>query len=128
MHPPLLSAFIRSLSNLLIQKNGVAIVTTHSPVILQEVSARCSWRMRRNGANVTLEKLTLETFGTNINTLTSEIFGLEVTESGFHRFLAEQVDKSNETYDEILDTFNYELGDEARAILKVLLATKEERI
>ena len=37
LHPPLLSAFVRVLSDLLIQRNGVAIVATHSPVVLQEV-------------------------------------------------------------------------------------------
>jgi predicted ATP-dependent endonuclease of OLD family len=37
LHPPLLSAFIRALSELLILRNGVAIIATHSPVILQEL-------------------------------------------------------------------------------------------
>jgi len=43
LHPPLLSAFIRSLSDLLINRNGVAIIATHSPVILQEVPRTCVW-------------------------------------------------------------------------------------
>jgi len=33
LHPPLLSAFVRALSDLLIELNGVAIVATHSPVM-----------------------------------------------------------------------------------------------
>lgn len=37
LHPPLLSAFIRALSDLLIKRNAVAIIGTHSPVVLQEV-------------------------------------------------------------------------------------------
>jgi predicted ATPase len=49
LHPPLLSAFIRSLSELLIQRNGVAIVATHSPVVLQEVPRSCVWKIRRSG-------------------------------------------------------------------------------
>lgn len=57
LHPPLLSAFVRSLSNLLIEKNGVAIITTHSPVILQEVPSTCAWRIRRNGLIISVEKL-----------------------------------------------------------------------
>lgn len=31
LHPPLVSAFIRTLSDLLIYRNGVGIVATHSP-------------------------------------------------------------------------------------------------
>jgi predicted ATP-dependent endonuclease of OLD family len=38
LHPPLLSAFIRALSDLLYDRNGVAIIATHSPVVLQESS------------------------------------------------------------------------------------------
>lgn len=37
LHPPLLSAFVRALSELLVNRNGVAIIATHSPVVLQEV-------------------------------------------------------------------------------------------
>ncbi len=48
LHPPLLSAFIRVLSDLLIQKNGVAIIATHSPVVLQEVPQKCVWKLRRS--------------------------------------------------------------------------------
>lgn len=125
LHPPLLSAFTRSLSSLLLKINGVAIITTHSPVILQEVPSTCVWRIRRNGIIMSAERLALETFGANINALTTEIFGLEVTNSGFHRLLAERVKKHDETYAEIIDVFNNELGDEAKAILKSLIAIKE---
>jgi predicted ATP-dependent endonuclease of OLD family len=41
LHPPLLSALIRALSELLIDRNGVAVVSTHSPVVLQEVPSSC---------------------------------------------------------------------------------------
>lgn len=48
LHPPLLSAFIRALSDLLVKRNGVAIVATHSPVVLQEVPRLCAWKLRRS--------------------------------------------------------------------------------
>lgn len=34
LHPPLLSAFTRAISELLHNRNGVAIIATHSPVVL----------------------------------------------------------------------------------------------
>lgn len=55
LHPPLLSAFIRSLSELLILRNGVAIIATHSPVILQEVPKRCAWILNRSGISAKAE-------------------------------------------------------------------------
>ena len=50
LHPPLLSAFTRALSELLTNRNGVAIIATHSPVVVQEVPKSCVWMMERSRA------------------------------------------------------------------------------
>lgn len=124
LHPPLLSAFTRALSDLLIQRNGVAIIATHSPVVLQEVPKSCVWKLRRNGSEAVAERLEIESFGENIGTLTKEVFGLEVTHAGFHRLLKEAVKKKNDV-EAVLEYFNGELGLEAQAIIRVLAAIKE---
>ena len=87
LHPPLLSALIRALSELLIDRNGVAIVSTHSPVVLQEVPSSCVWTLRRCGGQMIMERLAVQTFGSSISQLTNEVFGLEVTASGFHSMI-----------------------------------------
>lgn len=125
LHPPLLSAFIRALSDLLINRNGVAIVATHSPVILQEVPKSCVWKLRRTGRVAVAERLDIESFGENIGALISEVFGFEVTDSGFHNLLNEAVKKYG-SYNRILDHFSNELGMEARGIVKALLAVREQ--
>ncbi len=125
LHPPLLSAFIRALSELLINRNGVAIIATHSPVILQEVPKSCVWKIRRNGEISKSERLQIESFGESIDTLTSEVFGLEVTHSGFHNILFEAVKKYG-NYEDIIDEFNGELGLGAKSILKAMIATYNE--
>ncbi|SCW87262.1 AAA domain-containing protein, putative AbiEii toxin, Type IV TA system [Paenibacillus tianmuensis] len=127
LHPPLLSAFIRALSDLLIQRNAVAIIATHSPVILQEVPRSCVWKLRRNGKQLTYHRTGIETFGENIGELTSEIFELEVVYSGFYKMLRDAVEKYGD-YDTIIEDFNNELGWEAKAILRGLLndALREE--
>jgi len=116
LHPPLLSAFIRALSELLIFTNGVAIIATHSPVILQEVPKSCVWKLRRIGAEAISERLSTETFGENVGVLTNEVFGLEVTNSGFYTLL-DKVAKEKNSYEEVLEYFGGQLGMEARAIL-----------
>lgn len=126
LHPPLLSAFVRALSYLLIDRNGVAIVSTHSPVILQEVPCDCVWALRRGSAGLIPERLEIETFGASISSLTSQVFGLEVTESGFHKLLSNAVNKADD-YDRILESFEGKLGDEAKGILRILLAIKRAR-
>ena len=56
LHPPLVAAFIRALSNLLTYRNGVGIVATHSPVIVQEVPKKCVWILRRSGDELVGER------------------------------------------------------------------------
>lgn len=127
LHPPLLSSFIRSLSDLLYDRNGVAILATHSPVVLQEIPKSCVSKIYRIGSDVRVKRPDLETFAENVGILTREVFGLEATNSGFHEILKREVDK-NKTYDEILRDFNHQLGLEGRAILKGLVANHDRGI
>lgn len=120
LHPPLLAAFIRALSYLLVNRNGVAIIATHSPVILQEVPKNCAWFMARSGKITTAQRPEIETFGENVGILTREVFGLEITHSGFHKLLIEQAAKVK-SYEELLGVFNGQLGAEARALARTLM-------
>lgn len=125
LHPPLLAAFIRALSELLMDRNAVAIIATHSPVILQEVPKSCVWKINRSGYEVSPSRLEIESFGATIGSLTSEVFGLEVRHSGFHKMLIDEVDKGK-GYNSILETFHNELGDEAKALLQTLLVLRKK--
>jgi len=127
LHPPLLSAFVRALADLLNDQNGVAIIATHSPVVLQEIPRSCVWKIYRRGSNVTTSRPTIETFAENVGILTSEIFSLEVERSGFHDLLAKSVD-TGRTYEEIVVDYNNQLGFEGRAILKALIANRDRSI
>lgn len=127
LHPPLLSAFTRALSDLLTKRNGLALVATHSPVILQEVPKDCVWKISRSGSSSLAQRPRIETFGENVGILTSEVFGLEVTRSGFHKVLEEAIEEDL-SYDSILDKFNGSLGSEARMILRGLLNNKNKGV
>lgn len=124
LHPPLLSALVRSLSFLLIDRNGVAIVATHSPVVLQEVPRKCVWKIRRVGRELKIRRPKIQTFGENVGVLTGEIFGLEVTDSGFHRLIAKAVDDGL-SYEDAVERFDGQLGDEARMIVRSLIAERD---
>jgi ABC-type cobalamin/Fe3+-siderophores transport system ATPase subunit len=123
LHPPLLSAFTRALSDLLTDRNGVAIIATHSPVVAQEVPRSCVWLMERSRAVGATSRPQLETFGENVGVLTREIFGLEVSRSGFHDMLRQAVDQG-QTYDEIVSDYKGRLGFEAQALLRALIASQ----
>ncbi len=127
LHPPLLSAFIRSLSNLLMSRNGVAIVATHSPVVLQEVPKSCVWMLRRTGSISNVDRPMHETFGENVGVLTREVFGLEVTNSGYHTMLRNVIENQPFGYDIVVRKFNDQLGAEARAIVQGLIANRDAK-
>ncbi|MGW1798993.1 AAA family ATPase [Streptomyces sp. NPDC001984] len=118
LQPPLLSAFVRALSDFLSDVNGMAVVATHSPVVLQEVPASCVYKLRRYGDVLTAERPEMETYGENVSQLTHEAFGLEVTATGFYAALAQQAEDGR-SYPEILAEFGA-LGSEARGLLRLL--------
>ncbi|HEX7675620.1 MAG TPA: AAA family ATPase [Bdellovibrio sp.] len=127
LHPPLLGAFVRALSDLLVNRNGVAIIATHSPVVLQEVPRKCAWKLRRHGSIAVAERPDLETFGENTGVLTREVFGLEVIKSGYHKLITEALD-GDKTYDQVIADFGNEVGAEAKAIIRTLIATRRSQV
>ncbi len=126
LHPPLLSALIRSLSQLLRTRNAVAIIATHSPVVLQEIPRSCVWKVFRSRMASEKKRPDTETFGENVGILTREVFGLEVEKSGFHTVLSDLVGRGGE-YEKILDTLGGNVGGEARGILRAMTVNRDEK-
>lgn len=124
LHPPLLSAFTRALSKLLQDRNGLAIIATHSPVVLQELPKSCVWVITRSRLAASQSRPTVETFGENVGVLTREVFGLEVSKSGFHSLLARDV-ATGQSYETISKQYGGQLGLEARGILRAMVADAE---
>lgn len=127
LHPPLLSAFTRALSDLLVNRNGVAIIATHSPVVLQEVPKSCVSILRRTRLILNVDRPESETFAENVGVLTREVFGLEVSKSGFHNLLETSVSEGK-SYEEIESEYNYQLGFEGKVILRSLVLTRDSHM
>ncbi|MDX2291813.1 MULTISPECIES: ATP-binding protein [Streptomyces] len=123
LHPPLLASFIRALSNLVTDRNGVALVGTHSPVVLQEVPRSCVWKVSRWDRHAP-QRPSLETYGENVGVLTHEVFGLEVRQSGFHAEIAQAVNELG-SYEQVMNRFNGQLGGEAKGLVRILLAHRD---
>ena len=125
LHPPLLSAFVRALSDLIIDRNGVAVVATHSPVVLQEVPSSCVWKIERWGHESHASRPDIETFGENVGTLTREVFGLEVTNTGFNKLVQDEAIKAS-SYRQASQAFDHQLGSEAMGLLRTYLAIERD--
>lgn len=124
LHPPLLSAFTRALSELLHDRNGVAIIATHSPVVLQEVPKSCVWKIIRSRLALSKSRPEVQTFGENVGILTREVFGLEVVKSGFHQILEKSVLEGG-SFEGVMADYNHQLGFEAQAILRAMLLHRD---
>ncbi|MEA5509416.1 AAA family ATPase [Crocosphaera sp. UHCC 0190] len=127
LHPPLLSAFTRALSDLLVNRNGVAIIATHSPVVLQEVPKSCVSILRRTRLIANVDRPENETFAENVGILTREVFGLEVSKSGFHHLLANSV-AEGKSYEEIEQEYQHQLGFEGKTILRSMIMIRDSQL
>lgn len=116
LHPPLLALLIRALSTILINRNSVALIATHSPVVLQNIPAKCVWVLDRQGNYSHFRRPRYETFGGNIGTLTSDVFGYTAEKCGFYMYL-KQLAADCSSYEEALEKLEGEVGDEGRSVL-----------
>ena len=123
LHPPLLSSFIHALAYLLSSQNSVAIISTHSPVVLQEVPKKCVYKLTRAGYEFTAKHPSIEPFGENVGILTHEVFELEVTNTGFYSLL-EKLASDSENYKDALNKLDNRLGAEGRVFLRGLVHEK----
>lgn len=123
LHPPLLSSLIQTIETLLIQKNAIGIVVTHSPVVLQEVDSECVWILNRANHAISFKRPDIQTYGENLNTLLREVFKLEVNSSGFEQTIHDVVQKCD-TIEDVRKKFNNRLSANAERIALIDLEMK----
>lgn len=123
LHPPLVSTLIRSIIDVLKTQNGVGIIVTHSPIVLQEIPKECIWILNRFGKVLVAKRPILETFAENINSIIAEQFGLQLQNSGFYYYIKEAV-KLCDSEDKALNLFKHRLGWEGQILIKMLFSNK----
>lgn len=126
LHPPLISAYIRAVSHLMSERNGVAIVATHSPVVLQEVRSDCAWVLNRTGRYMSADRPELETFGENVGALTRAVFNHEVVNTGFYKMISDAAEEYD-NFAKLAMHFDNKLGGEARALARTLIKAKNKK-
>lgn len=125
LHPPLLSAMTRTLSQFMVRRNGVAIVATHSPIVLQEVPKSCVWILDRTPTGSSAVRPAIETFGEGVGILTREVFQLELTQAGFHKTLSE-LRANSFSFEQAVAALEEGLGSEGRAVLRGLFLNESK--
>ena len=127
MHPPMVKAFIRAVSELVDNNKAFCLIATHSPVIIQEIP-HCN--VYKLDSNHELTNIYYKTYGQNLDTLYKNIYGVELQQTGYNSFFNNRKKKIIEEGQEGLEDVNLlsnedsqYLGDEA--FLKYL-EVKEE--
>lgn len=110
LHPNAISILMNVLYSLLGEFNSFAIIATHSPIVIQEVSSRNVKVFKRDGDLLEVSNIGHETFSENLTTITDEIFGnREIAK--YHTSIIKEIieNKSNNiTYEELLNIFKNE--------------------
>lgn len=123
LHPPLMASFLKSLKICLESLNGCAIITTHSPVVLQETPSEFVNVLMNDDSSSKLVRPDIETFAENISIITQEVFGLDDGNTDWHDTLKQIIDENpgvnvNEKF------FNNKLGFTARSYIASYMKNK----
>lgn len=130
LHPPLLSSFVNAINWLMDDRNGIAILATHSPIILQEIPSNCIWKVieREEGKYIRLYD---ETYGESFSILNNVIFDVQVKNSGFYKVINDLIKDNinsiktlpnlSDRFDYICNKFETNLGSEAKILVLTAL-------
>lgn len=99
LHPPLLAVLMKTLRMILEVESSFMIMTTHSPVVIQETLQKHVIVIRREGDLIKTTPPTGQTFGENIGTITTDIFGLSTDYTDYHTELDKIVKSFNGSED-----------------------------
>jgi len=123
LHPPLVASFLKALKICLESLNGCAIITTHSPVVLQETPSEFVNVLVNDDLSSKLVRPEIETFAENVSIITQEVFGLDDGYTDWHDTLKQIIDQNpgvnvNEKF------FNNKLGFTARSYIASYMKSK----
>lgn len=79
LHPPMVKQYIQSINLIAKEKNSICILTTHSPIVIQELPNKCVYRI----INGKLEQFETQTFGEDLVTLYQTVYDLESSLNGY---------------------------------------------
>lgn len=123
LHPNAISSMIKSIHRILEAFRSYAIISTHSPIVLQEVPARSVQVFSRDGNYPNVQPLSIESFGENLTTITHEVFGVDISSSLYKSILRELSETHSK--EQILRSFDDKLGFNARVFLESIYQSRD---
>ncbi|MDT7496280.1 AAA family ATPase [Citrobacter koseri] len=75
LHPSLLTHFINSVTHILRDTNSIALISTHSPLVLRETPSDQITILHRSNGKTYYKKTNIETFGADTHQIMIDVFG-----------------------------------------------------
>lgn len=116
LHPNALSNVMRMFYLLLERFDSYAIVSTHSPVIVQEIPSQYIHVLDRQEDILTIRHPDIECFGNNISDIITDVFDVSTHESNYKTLLKNI--SHNLPFDSVRNIFNDKLSFNALIFLK----------
>lgn len=104
LHPNAIANIMRVFNIILKEFKSYMIISTHSPIVLQEVPSRYIHIMDRVEEGIIVRKPEIECFGNNISEITTEIFRVKDNENNYKVIIDELLKEY--TKEEIISEFN----------------------
>lgn len=92
LHPTLEIQFVQMLKDILVSFNSKALLATHSEVIVREMPADCVHVLQRTDDGLVIRHPPFQTFGGDIQRISSYVFGDNVLSKPFEQWLANKLE------------------------------------
>lgn len=125
LHPNAIANFMRMFYELLSTFNSYAILSTHSPLIIQEIPSKFVKLFNRSNNTPYITDPDGECFGENISVLTNDLFEVREHESNYKTWLKKMKEEGN-SYDNIIQKFDFNLSYNAQTYLNALYVEEVE--
>lgn len=119
LHPNIAGRLIKTINNILNDYQSFCILSTHSPIIVQEIPSKFIRIFDRKDNMPIISIPTIECFGENLSTISNHIFKADLEKELYKTFLEELT--KNKTINEINRYFDDKLSLNARLFLQSII-------
>jgi ABC-type nitrate/sulfonate/bicarbonate transport system ATPase subunit len=102
LHPNAISQLMNTIYELINEFQSYCIIATHSPLIIRELLSKNVYVIERESRFSSIRKISIESFGENLSTLTDEVFGNREIPKQYKMILRNMVDQ-NLSYEDIVN-------------------------
>jgi predicted ATP-dependent endonuclease of OLD family len=101
LHPNAISQLMNVIYELVNKFQSYCIITTHSPLIVQEVLSKSVKVIEKHENLVSVRQIAIESFGANLTTLTEEVFGNREIQKQYKKIINRMI-SNGKSYDDIV--------------------------